>query len=690
MDIVSASIGFFTSAFKVYRTIAAAIDIGSNGAKWNVLMRIERVRFEIWGLELGFLDKETGKPKNEGIIESKAVAELDDILQDQTIGILVRDTLESIVDVLKNFNKSVKKYRVDHDADHRSKKLLDKTKDFSAHLLMAINDEKEVEGLLKNLKTLNDGLENVLSLPQKIRVQKGLPSGVLPKYRSAAELDDFIEISRSTVTGDMNTGMTYSEQYPALLATAKVKYRCVEMAIPTSEHKTTAFRQPSDSEIPLEKIRITKTPRRTANLRWPSGIAILDYDNNQKFHVLVEWRESNSVSLEVSEDELNLRRKMLVQLLHETSNEPNAADYRVLDCLGYCRSNGKVEEGTLRVPIVGFVSKIPDWADGRRQPKTLHKLLENSFEDKNFDTTPSLGARFQLARQLATALYQLQCSQWLHRHLSSHQVVFFYDKTTGKLRFEEPFLIGLQYSRPDDQGVVRKHPSEGLGRTNWSSLDLYLHPDFSIKKRRRYRRSDDVYSIGVILLEIAFWKPVSAFHEDAKGVYSMESVLNTARRLVEATRVELSAVVGEIYRDAVVHCLEGIRQDIPKQKEGVGREEDIERGKNVEKKGMSKENMMSRKRTILKVEKMLEKMLEKISEKTMPKERKISQKKEYVKRQKDVEREENIEEKEEVEGDDGVIVEEPYRGKYRGEDPEIGLEADFYRMVLNEIAKCRA
>ncbi|KAI0859079.1 prion-inhibition and propagation-domain-containing protein [Xylaria cubensis] len=625
MDIASASIGFFTTAFKAYQKITKAIDVNSKRPKWSVLMRIERARFEAWGLVLGFLDAETGNPKNEGTIKSEVVAELNDILQVEKIGGLVQEVLKSITCELQEFDKSAKKYRlVVPDAENSSpkpeaiRKLVDQSKDFSKHLAMMFNDEKMVDDLLNTLKALNDGLENVLSLPQRTRVQKALLSGVLPEYQTTAELDSFLKVldRRSVVAGSVNTGMTYLEQYPALLATAKVKYRCVQMEFPDfSPFSAHDLRPSSDSEIPVKNLRIINVPTRAAtDLLWPSGIVVFDSDNNQKFHVLVEWRQPvpTTFGIGVSEWQLAERRKELVQLLHETSNAPNAADYRVLDCLGYCRSTGRVQEEDQPTPIIGLVSKIPDWADGRKQPVPLYELLKDSFESNDPRLRPSLSARFQLARQLATALYQLQCSQWLHRNLSSHHVVFFYDKTTGTLRFEEPFLIGLQYSRPDDQWYmdleapgIRGGESEGMPLVNeLYKGSLYVHPDFSVKPRR-YRRSDDIYSIGIILSEIAFWEPVDVFHKDYEGIYSI------ARRVVEAARTVLSGHVGDIYRDAVVHCLEGLRQDVPKQR---------------------------RKR-----------------------------------------KQEEVEEEEE----------ETYTGKYSGEDPEIGLEADFLRMVLNEIAKCR-
>lgn len=97
---------------------------------------------------------------------------------------------------------------------------------------------------------------------------------------------------------------------------------------------------------------------------------------------------------------------------------------------------------------------------------------------------------------------------------------------------DSPLLVGLQYSRPDDQQIndqsidtendpLRSNISEGFsighksanplgytakgiprGNTDCEtlvSLEHYLHPNLRKKGSRRYRRSDDVYSLGVII-----------------------------------------------------------------------------------------------------------------------------------------------------------------------------------------------
>jgi hypothetical protein len=189
----------------------------------------------------------------------------------------------------------------------------------------------------------------------------------------------------------------------------------------------------------------------------------------------------------------------------------------------------------------------------------LQELLSISFASDETGTIPGLRERFALARTVATALYQLQYSQWLHRTLSSHNVVFFLDRATGRPRIEMPFVVGLQYSRPDDQPreAGRQPFSEGALEVP-PALALYLQPDLSNdesrqRKRRRYQGSDDVHSLGIVLIEIAMWEPVSCFLGDNQDVVS------TAEKIRKCAEKELASEVGETYQDAVVACLQRLR-----------------------------------------------------------------------------------------------------------------------------------
>ncbi|KAF7534426.1 hypothetical protein G7054_g6203 [Neopestalotiopsis clavispora] len=609
MDVATSSIGLFANAFKAYQIIARAIEIGSQRLIWDALMRIERARFEIWGRTLGFLDAKTGELKEiEATNQPKRIAELDAMVGGEEMQKLVFKILVSIAKVLQDFDKSARRYRIGGDDQPSAavnvedtpeleelakqpkarwrrnwKRGWDSTKDFTMHVILAVKDETMIKDLLKELRDLNDGLEKLLSLSQRSQVAKALSSGVLSDYQTAEELTNFLGVgSKLTIEADydsVDTATRAFDRHQMLLTTARVKRCCIGMPAPKyvdgekrddkprliAEANNHAAYNVKDYEVAIEKVDIRQVPRITDNEKlWPNGMATITTESNPAIHVLVEWRQPHAVSpgFSIPEPELHLRRNLLVQLLHETSSLVQTEDYRTLDCLGFIRSEGRVDGKPF--PLIGFLTKIPDWSSTELQPVTLNKLLKDSFEGEDNSGIPSLDARFRLARQLSRALYQLQCSQWLHRNLSSHQVVFFEDKISNKLRLEEPFLIGLQYSRPDDQSAIDKgaywrteHHAPYM--VTWGSLGLYLHPDFTHVKQRRYQRSDDVYSLGVILLEVAFWEPASAFLQEGNDIAA------TAGKILESAKTELAAEVGETYQKAVIKCLQGLRGAIRKQ-----------------------------------------------------------------------------------------------------------------------------
>lgn len=653
MDVAGNVIGLFTAALKAYQTISAAVELGTERLMWDVLMRIERTRFEVWGRTLGFLDETTGEPTQDGVD-----ARLDAVFQIEAARGLVQDILKSITKALRDFEKSASRYRLgpnnetamveapnEQGKSKRWKKIWGSTKDLTMHLVLVVKDEDMVKDLLGKLTDLNDGLEKVLSLSQKTQAAKALVSGVLPKYSTSEDLEKLLGCSNQSSFKDLHDAIPKESDlvvrnHPALVSTARVKQRCVELAGPrdpeqTNRHATgkrsdspSSDRTASNStdvgdfEVSIDALRIENVPRRNEReVQWPNGLAqytIPDDGRQIQIPVLIEWRQQATISpgFHIPKSQLELRRNLLVRLLHETSNSEGAADYRVLDCLGYCKSTGRVEGTGNPIQLIGFIAKIPSWADGTKQLVSLQKLLRDSFHSVDARETPSLRARFQLARHITTALYQLQCSGWLHRNLSSDQIVFFHEQAStpgkGQLRLDAPFLTGLQYSRPDDQSPADYEVhSEGFdtGDPNWGRLGLYLHPDFS-RRARRYQRSDDVYSLGVILLEIAFWEPVEVFRHG-----EFEPVPDVAARIADSARAELAAEAGDFYRDAVLRCLEGLRGRIRKVWLEPSR-----RGRRTE---------------------------------------------------------------EEEEDENGE-----YQGKYSGEDPEYGLERDLMWKVLREIEKC--
>ncbi|KAL2200603.1 prion-inhibition and propagation-domain-containing protein [Corynascus similis CBS 632.67] len=569
MDLASTAWSVFTTCYSIYEVVSEAIELNAESQVWNVQMRVERVRFEVWGRTLGFLDEKTGSPKSldstDGTINDGG---LSDIVQVETANKLICDLLKAISSALNEFRETAEKYNLEkktpaatpasNSRRERAAAGLSKawsgTKVFTKHVVYVLTDNGLVEKLIQKLSGLNDSLEKVLTLPQKVQYAKAVSAGVLVKYRLPRELESLLD----TLAGNGPT----AAQPGILQASARVKQLCLQMdqvedASPSATGETQPWVELRSFSLPSELVRGYQTPiKHKDEVQWPVSIATYTNGVEPARRVMVEWRSAQptTVRFAIELSDLERRRDAIAQLLHRTSTMTGAGDYRVLDCLGYINARGRVDDEQ-DTAVVGFVSLFPEWADEQGEPVTLHSLLRASFDSEKPGTIPSLGTRFRLAQRLANALYQLQCSNWLHRNLSSHQVVFFRDKHGGALRFDEPYLIGFQYSRPDDnkRGMAMNPFSEGF-RHNGEFPELYLPAEFSSGVLRRYKRSDDVYSMGVMLMEIAFWEPVNVFHEKGKPVR------DTVDKMMEVAATELPSEVGELYAEAVLRCLRGLRQ----------------------------------------------------------------------------------------------------------------------------------
>lgn len=164
---------------------------------------------------------------------------------------------------------------------------------------------------------------------------------------------------------------------------------------------------------------------------------------------------------------------------------------------------------------------------------------------------PSLTTRIQIARDVATSIWYLHATNWLHKGLRSENVVFQSFVSTG------PYLVGLDYSRP-------ANPYELTGKAAGNLChDLYRHPstqfDFPRDGPSEFKKLYDIYSLGVVLYEIGMWKPI---HE-ILGI-SLDERIRPAdvkaaqtRLLSQEKLMSLAGEVGDKYMLMVASCLSG-------------------------------------------------------------------------------------------------------------------------------------
>ena len=217
--------------------------------------------------------------------------------------------------------------------------------------------------------------------------------------------------------------------------------------------------------------------------------------------VLVEWMYYSAAWEAIPPHERTIVMSMKAQGFGSKIKSPGI---RTLDCLGTFESVGQ-KKG------YGFVYRIPAAEPGTKSISsitTLLQLLEHEHTDRaKAQYSPNLSERFRLASMLAGFLEDFHCIGWLHEDFNSNNVLFSSrvednenDKNLSQT-LERPYIIGLNRSRPDGQAWHTQ------GSWNGENLQNYQHPEYG--STGRYRLEYDYYSLGLVLLEIGFWRPLS-------------------------------------------------------------------------------------------------------------------------------------------------------------------------------------
>jgi hypothetical protein len=242
----------------------------------------------------------------------------------------------------------------------------------------------------------------------------------------------------------------------------------------------------------------------------------------------------------------------------------------VPECVGYVHDRERSRFGFVFKSL--HVSPVPN---GRLYPPptTLLKLLSGGVQK------PSLTTRIRIARAVATSIWYLHATNWLHKGLRSENVVcgcgssatnttttmtmtMTMTMTTTAMRIdirnEKPFLYGFNYSRPTNPGEETERPVENLLH------DIYRHPkvQFDVPREGRsgFNKLHDVYSLGVALFKIAVWKPVYKVLgvNGGHGAIKASAAKSVESRLLAAENIAfLEAEAGDAIASAVWACLDG-------------------------------------------------------------------------------------------------------------------------------------
>ncbi|KAF4449579.1 hypothetical protein F53441_7146 [Fusarium austroafricanum] len=268
--------------------------------------------------------------------------------------------------------------------------------------------------------------------------------------------------------------------------------------------------------------------------------------------VLVEWKLIDGSHIPPGHSAATYRAmaehriKNLARLLKWSSR---LEDLRTLDCIGVITRDG-LSDDEVRY---GVVFSIPT-----KKYTTLKAILEGSQDDIYLDDW------FKVARSVTRAVLCLHLAGWLHKGLRSENILYFIDDE-GHISYEDPYLAGFEYSREISA------PGQTEGVTDDLEANLYRHEevqgvpeepskdDEGQSAKTPFAMKHDIYSIGILLLELGLQRPVIQIHGEASQSGDYEHSSGAFREwILSKSLPKLGRSRGKEYMRATELCLKSV------------------------------------------------------------------------------------------------------------------------------------
>ncbi|KAH6687213.1 kinase-like domain-containing protein [Plectosphaerella plurivora] len=265
----------------------------------------------------------------------------------------------------------------------------------------------------------------------------------------------------------------------------------------------------------------------------------------ERMRVLIEIKEYHDT------DHKNILLQRLSDIVRISQAVENSEQVGIFPYIGFYRVPGHT--------AFGMVYSVPKSAVTHQtsRPTSLHQVLSpkpGSEAQPDGSDLPSMKRRLEIAYSIAKTLSSIHKVGWAHKNLSSYEIEFF--PSTGSTVpswSQKPFLVGFRYSHPDDMAGTNKGLAvynEGPSTESPSGYGTVYQHSQNRERNVRYRLGYDYYSLGIVLLEIGFWKPIDKLaSREALGPKG------TRRHLIKRRLPWLKHFMGEVYCEAVSMCL---------------------------------------------------------------------------------------------------------------------------------------
>ncbi|KAI4596417.1 hypothetical protein KJ359_005547 [Pestalotiopsis sp. 9143b] len=416
-------------------------------------------------------------------------------------------------------------------------KHIDATARYPARLRWAISDKEKLESILGDLTRLNDSLHQLLTSQQ---LQSLNDHHIRTQYQIVQlhnKMDNLYELIQacSVLNPSGRQSLTALSEHDGEFSLADLaRFKALRSAI-DSDSLTGRLSEDfglvllsntrnRSLKIATSDLEIIETKEACDELRMPAFLRSDADASDPPRKVWIEWTATKAPS--ASEPRILKRFEALVRLLRE---HRYTAAFRSLKCHGYTErqcSNSEVQ--------YGLVFDSPEEAS-HEQPVSLMHLITTI-------RAPSLTSRLELVKILAEIIEKLHAVNWLHKGLRSQNIIFFHG-SDGAIDITTPYLSGFEYSRPESASYMSENPPAMMAE------DLYRHPAVQGGPREDehgfgYKKHHDIYSLGIVLLELACWQPIY----DVLGFDAARII-----RPSEAAKAKETLLNGRYHKDVQSH-----------------------------------------------------------------------------------------------------------------------------------------
>ena len=408
--------------------------------------------------------------------------------------------------------------------------------------------------LLGRLNELNDHLRELLHGHQARALELATQKSYLEILQTRASVEELKQLVRAAMlpqeqdSGGYSSAIARRRNEKTLVSLAEFKCLNATFDELPSQHTNVREQVPASSQLAFSQIFYDE--KSICTLPMDGALRVegeLDPGDGTKQYVWIEWKAYNTkysrrLMKHVPLSEYLKRVKELVSLLKMDKTSQFCAPR----CLGFFDDRDDVRDSQ-HEPRFGLVFQKPEKSS---LPVSLRQMI---FKGPK----PSLTDRVLLAHKVSTCILYLHAVNWLHKGLRSDSIVFISQNgSTDTPAIDQPYVTGFEYARPD-----RDYETSTSGLEVNDYAMLYVHPGYQGSDAKgTYRKTFDIYSLGIILLEIAYWTRIEDILDIDMDDVTPAQLKDIRNRLLQPGSeylAHLKADLGDRYYTAVKSCIDG-------------------------------------------------------------------------------------------------------------------------------------